>query len=50
MCNTVKHLPAWFPGAGFLHKAAAWKEIIIDSVDFPFTLLKANMVRLRDIQ
>ncbi|KAI0002537.1 cytochrome P450 [Russula compacta] len=39
----LKHLPAWFPGAGFLRKAAAWKETIVDSVDFPFSLLKANM-------
>jgi hypothetical protein len=46
----VKHLPVWFPGAGFLRKAATWKEIVIDSVDFPFSLLKANMVRPRDIQ
>jgi hypothetical protein len=40
----VKYLPAWFPGAGFLRKADAWKETIVDSVDFPFSLLKARMV------
>ncbi|KAI0001193.1 cytochrome P450 [Russula vinacea] len=39
----LKYLPAWFPGAGFLNKAAAWKETIVDSVDFPFSLLKARM-------
>jgi hypothetical protein len=42
----VKHLPAWFPGASFQRKAAVWKEIIVDSVDFPFSLLKARMVSL----
>ena len=47
-CNLVKYLPAWFPGAGFLQKAAAWKETIVDSVDFPFSLLKARMVFLPD--
>jgi len=36
----VKHLPAWFPGAGFLRKASTWRETIVDSVDFPFSLLK----------
>ncbi|KAI0295686.1 cytochrome P450 [Russula brevipes] len=39
----LKHLPTWFPGAGFLRKAAAWKETIVDSVEFPFSLYKANM-------
>ena len=43
---SVKHLPAWFPGAGFQRKAAVWKEMIVDSVDFPFSLLKARMVSL----
>jgi hypothetical protein len=46
----VRYLPAWCPGAGFLHKAATWKETIVDSVDFPFSLLKARMVLLRDIR
>jgi hypothetical protein len=46
----VRYLPAWFPGAGFLRKAATWKETIVDSVDFPFSLLKARMVLLRDIR
>lgn len=39
----LRYLPAWFPGASFLRKAAAWKETIVDSVDFPFSLLKARM-------
>ncbi|KAH9067874.1 cytochrome P450 [Lactarius vividus] len=39
----LKYLPTWFPGAGFRRKAAVWKEIIVDSVDFPFSLLKASM-------
>jgi hypothetical protein len=45
----VRYLPAWFPGTSFLRKAAAWKETIVDSVDFPFSLLKARMVLLRGI-
>ena len=48
--TSVRYLPAWFPGAGFLRKATAWRETIVDSVDFPFSLLKARMVFLRDIQ
>ncbi|KAI9465858.1 cytochrome P450 [Lactarius psammicola] len=39
----LKHLPAWFPGAGFQRQAAVWKEVIVDSVNFPFSLLKASM-------
>src|SRR5713226_10558160 len=46
----VRYLPAWFPGAGFLRKAAAWEEMIVDSVDFPFSLLKAKMVLLCDVR
>lgn len=49
MYSPVRYLPAWLPGAGFLGKAAAWKETIVDSVDFPFSLLKARMVSLLDI-
>ena len=50
MYTLVKYLPTWFPGAGFLRKAAMWKEIIVDSVDFPFSLLKAKMVLLHDLR
>ncbi|KAI0260736.1 cytochrome P450 [Gloeopeniophorella convolvens] len=39
----LKYLPAWLPGTSFKEKAAKWKEVIVDSVDFPFSLLKANM-------
>ncbi|KAI0300570.1 cytochrome P450 [Multifurca ochricompacta] len=39
----LKNLPAWFPGASFQRKAAVWKEIIVDSVNFPFSLFKASM-------
>ncbi|KAI9441381.1 cytochrome P450 [Lactarius indigo] len=39
----LKHLPAWFPGASFQRKAAIWKEMIVESVDFPFSLLRASM-------
>ncbi|KAI0316607.1 cytochrome P450 [Amylostereum chailletii] len=39
----LKHLPAWFPGAGFKTKAAAWKKMIVESVDLPFDAVKAML-------
>lgn len=41
---TVKHLPSWFPGAGFQKKAADWKAKIEYAADAPFNWTKANMV------
>ncbi|KAI0056348.1 cytochrome P450 [Artomyces pyxidatus] len=39
----LKHLPDWFPGAGFKRKAAVWKKDIVDSVDYPYDAVKANV-------
>ncbi|KAI1790108.1 cytochrome P450 [Ganoderma leucocontextum] len=32
----LKHIPAWFPGAGFKRTAAAWKDIAHNMRDAPF--------------
>ncbi len=42
---SVKHLPLWFPGAGFLRKAVYWKAKIEYAADAPFNWTKANMVK-----
>ncbi|OJT07744.1 O-methylsterigmatocystin oxidoreductase [Trametes pubescens] len=39
----LKHLPLWFPGAGFLRKAVYWKAKIEYAADAPFNWTKANM-------
>ncbi|EIW55755.1 cytochrome P450 [Trametes versicolor FP-101664 SS1] len=39
----LKHLPSWFPGAGFQTKAADWKAKIEYAADAPFNWTKANM-------
>lgn len=32
----VRHLPDWFPGAGFKRNAAIWKKKIEEFVDEPY--------------
>lgn len=44
MCLTVKHLPSWFPGAGFKRKAAVWKAQIEEGADAPFQWMKDRLV------
>lgn len=39
----LKHMPDWFPGAGFKRKAAMWKQVIEESVDMPYNALKDNI-------
>ncbi|OBZ78498.1 O-methylsterigmatocystin oxidoreductase [Grifola frondosa] len=40
----LKHLPLWFPGAGFKHKAIEWKAKMQEFVDKPFNMVKDRMV------
>lgn len=40
----MKHLPSWFPGAGFKRKAALWKAQIEHTANAPFAWTKAKMV------
>lgn len=44
MKRTVKHLPAWFPGATFKRQAAQWKPIVDEMFDRPFGEVKAAFV------
>ena len=41
---TVRHIPAWFPGAGFKHTAALWAESLVVMVERPYQFVKQQMV------
>jgi hypothetical protein len=40
----VRHLPNWFPGAGFLQTAKAWAATLEEMVDKPYNLAKKQIV------
>ena len=40
----LRHLPAWFPGAGFKRDASAWKEEVIALRDEPFRATQEQIV------
>jgi hypothetical protein len=42
--STVKHLPAWFPGAGFKRTAARWAQTLTDMAEGPHQYVKQQMV------
>ena len=42
--QTVRHLPDWFPGAGFKRTAALWAESLRKTVEQPYQLVKKEMV------
>lgn len=39
----VKFIPAWFPGAGFKHKAQMWKKNLEDVADRPYKFVQKCM-------
>ncbi|KAF5368055.1 hypothetical protein D9758_004476 [Tetrapyrgos nigripes] len=41
----LRHLPDWFPGAGFQKTAREWKATLDEMVDRPFNWVKKEMVR-----
>ncbi|THH09320.1 hypothetical protein EW146_g8712, partial [Bondarzewia mesenterica] len=43
MFPLLKHLPAWFPGAEFKHRAARWKETIDELRERPWAAAKRNI-------
>ena len=43
-CQSVRHLPMWFPGAGFKRKAMQWRAKMEEFVDKPYELVKERMV------
>jgi len=40
---SLKHLPTWAPGSGFLLKAAEWKARMNEFVDQPYNFVKASL-------
>ncbi|KDQ06957.1 hypothetical protein BOTBODRAFT_167514 [Botryobasidium botryosum FD-172 SS1] len=39
----LRHIPSWFPGAGFKGNAKIWRKELDDMVEVPFSHVKANM-------
>ncbi|KAK1224825.1 hypothetical protein PQX77_012236 [Marasmius sp. AFHP31] len=39
----LKHVPAWFPGAGFKRKAREWSKMYIEMNVLPFEIVKKQM-------
>ncbi|KZP27197.1 cytochrome P450 [Athelia psychrophila] len=39
----LKHVPSWFPGAGFKRKAKEWKRHIDETLEAPFKALKEDI-------
>ncbi|TEB35555.1 cytochrome P450 [Coprinellus micaceus] len=39
----LKHIPMWFPGAGFRRTADAWSRTLVQMVDQPFSFVKQQM-------
>jgi hypothetical protein len=46
----VRHIPSWFPGAGFQTTAKAWASTLNNMVDQPYQFVKQQMVRIPNIQ
>jgi hypothetical protein len=44
--DVVRHVPAWFPGAGFKKTAARWREMTMKLVNIPYNTVKSEMVSL----
>ena len=44
--NLVRHIPAWFPGAGFKRKALKWRESVKEMVDEPFDVAIKHYVSI----
>ena len=42
---TVRHLPTWFPGAGFKRQTVQYKPAVDGLFETPYTKFKAAMVR-----
>ncbi|KAJ8472424.1 hypothetical protein ONZ45_g16660 [Pleurotus djamor] len=40
---SLKKLPLWAPGSGFLHKAATWKAKMEEFVDKPYEYVKSSL-------
>jgi len=47
--QTVKHIPTWFPGAGFKRNAIKWKAMVEEFVDKPYEWTKSDIVRVNSL-
>lgn len=43
----LKHVPSWFPGAGFKRKASHYASINAEVVNLPFKAVQRSMVSYR---
>ncbi|KAJ6007266.1 hypothetical protein N7540_011242 [Penicillium herquei] len=43
MIPALKHVPSWFPGAGFKRKAQAWKKNLENTADIPYEFVQEEM-------
>ncbi|KAJ3553128.1 hypothetical protein NM688_g3784 [Phlebia brevispora] len=41
----VKHIPAWFPGAGFKRLALAWRKDVRKMVDMPYNAVRQSLAK-----
>ncbi|KAI0774724.1 CyP450 monooxygenase [Trametes elegans] len=41
----LKHVPSWFPGAGFKRKAKAWRKDVLALRDVPFDAVVENIAK-----
>ncbi|KAI0658590.1 CyP450 monooxygenase [Cubamyces menziesii] len=41
--HVLRHIPSWFPGAGFKRKAAAWRKDVLALRNVPFDAVMANL-------
>ncbi|PYH83308.1 cytochrome P450 [Aspergillus uvarum CBS 121591] len=41
----LKHVPAWFPGAGFKRTGLAWNRILLTTVEKPYQFVRQQMQR-----
>jgi hypothetical protein len=44
--HTVRHIPEWFPGAGFQKTAKKMRKTLNDLAERPFAFVKSQMVGL----
>lgn len=40
----VKHIPSWFPGAGFKRYADKWRKHVVAMAEMPYTAVKQALV------
>ncbi|KAI0319837.1 cytochrome P450 [Amylostereum chailletii] len=44
---SLKHIPEWFPGAGFKRQAKEWRKLARAIIEVPFALVKKELSRVQ---